>query len=100
VFAFYTDEITISGGPVSISGLPGLILGLTIPRLYTSYVATKVGVSVKDTTIMKPITAKKTYDIKGLKALMEEKTKDWFTYGEDKEEDKRQKDMYLWNTLL
>ena len=42
VFAFYTDDITISGGPCSISGLPGLILGLTIPRLYTSYIATKI----------------------------------------------------------
>ncbi|MEM0577716.1 GLPGLI family protein [Flavobacterium polysaccharolyticum] len=100
VFAFYTDEITIPGGPVSISGLPGMILGLTIPRLYTSYVATKVDVSVKDTTIIKPIVAKKTYDIKGLKSLMEEKTKDWFTYGEDKEENKRQKNMFLWNAFL
>src|SRR5882757_8013318 len=42
VFAFYTDEITIPGGPCSISGLPGMILGLSIPRLYTSYIATKV----------------------------------------------------------
>jgi GLPGLI family protein len=31
VFAFYTDDITtISGGPCSINGLPGMILGLTI----------------------------------------------------------------------
>ena len=36
VFAFYTDEITISGGPMGIHGLPGMILGLTIPRMYTS----------------------------------------------------------------
>lgn len=100
VFAFYTDEITISGGPVSISGLPGMILGLTIPRLYTSYVATKVTISVKDATIIKPIAAKKTYDIKGLKSFMEEKTKEWFTYGEDKEENKRQKNIFLWNAFL
>jgi GLPGLI family protein len=44
VFAFYTDDITISGGPCSINGLPGMIFRLTIPRLYTSYVATKVDV--------------------------------------------------------
>ena len=31
IFAFYTDDITISGGPCSINGLPGMILGLTIP---------------------------------------------------------------------
>ena len=44
VFAFYTDEITIPGGPCTISGLPGMILGVTIPRLYTSWIATKVSI--------------------------------------------------------
>src|SRR5574338_297617 len=33
VFAFYTDEITVSGGPMGIHGLPGMILGITIPRM-------------------------------------------------------------------
>lgn len=42
VFAYYTDEIDISGGPMSLNGLPGMILGLTIPRLYTSWIATAV----------------------------------------------------------
>ncbi len=100
VFAFYTDDITISGGPCSINGLPGMILGLSIPRLYTSYIATKVDLKIKDTTIIQPISAKKTYDLKGLKTLIEEKTKDWYTYGEDKEENLRQKNMFLWNAFL
>lgn len=50
VFAFYTDEIVISGGPMGINGLSGMILGITIPRMYTSYIATKLqvtGVDVK-----------------------------------------------------
>lgn len=42
VVAFYTDEITVSGGPESFHGLPGMILGLAIPRLYTTWFATKV----------------------------------------------------------
>ncbi|MBG6186761.1 GLPGLI family protein [Flavobacterium sp. CAN_S2] len=100
VFAFYTDDITITGGPCSINGLPGMILGLSIPRLYTSYIATKIDLKIKDNTVIKPITAKKTYDFKELKTLIEEKTKDWFTYGEDKEENKRQKNMFLWNAFL
>lgn len=100
VFAFYTDDITISGGPCSINGLPGMILGLTIPRLYTSFVATKVDVSFSDISNIKPITAKKTYDMMGLKSLIDEKTKDWFSYGEDKEENKRQKNIFLWNAFL
>ena len=41
VFAFYTDEIMISGGPEGINGLPGMILGIGIPRLHTTWFATK-----------------------------------------------------------
>ena len=100
VFAFYTDDITITGGPCTINGLPGMILGLSIPRLYTSYIATKIDLKIKDSTVIKPIIAKKTYDLKELKTLIEEKTKDWYTYGEDKEENKRQKNMFLWNAFL
>jgi GLPGLI family protein len=100
VFAFYTDDITISGGPCSINGLPGMILGVTIPRLYTSFIATKIDLEINNTSDIKPITAKKAYDLIGLKSLIEEKTKDWFSYGEDKEEGKRQKNMFLWNAFL
>lgn len=100
VFAFYTDDIIISGGPCSISGLPGLILGLTIPRLYTSYIATKIDLNSTNAAEIKPITAKKTYDMAGLKTLIEEKTKDWYSYGDDKEENKRQKNLFLWNAFL
>ncbi len=48
VFAFYTDEITISGGPMGMHGLPGMILGLTVPRMYSSWIATKVVVTGVD----------------------------------------------------
>ncbi|SEA20472.1 GLPGLI family protein [Flavobacterium gillisiae] len=100
IFAFYTDDITITGGPCSINGLPGMILGLTIPRLYTSYIATKVDVMISNTSDIKPITAKKTYDLISLKLLIEEKTKDWYSYGDDKEENKRQKTIFLLNAFL
>lgn len=100
VFAFYTDDITISGGPCSINGLPGMILGLTIPRLYTSFIATKVDVSNSNASEIKPIPAKKTYDLLGLKKEIEEKTKEWFSWGDDKEENTRQKNLFLWNSFL
>ncbi len=100
VFAFYTDEITIPGGPCSISGLPGTILGMTIPRLYTSYIATKVTLTgVKDADI-KPATSKKYYTYASLKSIIEEKTKDWYSWGDDKEENKRMKNLFLWNAFL
>ncbi len=35
VFAFYTDELLVNGGPEGIHGLPGMILGVGIPRLHT-----------------------------------------------------------------
>lgn len=100
VFAFYTDDITISGGPCSVNGLPGMILGLTIPRLYTSYIATKVDVTFTNAAEIKTITDKKTYDFAGLKSLIEERTKDWFSYGDNKEENERQKNMFLWSAFL
>jgi GLPGLI family protein len=42
VIAFYTDEIIPSSGPESFGGLPGMILGLAIPRLHTTWYATKL----------------------------------------------------------
>jgi GLPGLI family protein len=42
VVAFYTEDIPVSGGPELFGGLPGMILELAVPRLYTTWVATKV----------------------------------------------------------
>ncbi len=100
VFAFYTDEITFSGGPCSVNGLPGVILGLSIPRLYTSYIATSVSLSGINEATIKPVVAKKIYSYSGLQKLIEEKSADWFTWGDDKEENKRQKNLFLWNIYL
>lgn len=98
VFAFYTDEITIPGGPCSINGLPGMILGLTIPRLYTSWIATKVmvnGVAVSD---IKPVSSKKPYSMASLYATIKDRTKDWVR--SDDPDSKKWMEQLLWNTLL
>lgn len=50
VFAFYTDEIKVSGGPEGINGLPGMILGVGVPKLHTTWFATKVN-NATDTDI-------------------------------------------------
>lgn len=44
VVAFYTDQILTQGGPEGFTGLPGMILGLAIPRYFTTWFATKVEV--------------------------------------------------------
>ena len=100
VFAFYTDEIMISGGPCSINGLPGMILGVTIPRLFTSWIATKVMLNPVDKSIIKPVTVKKYYTLNNLKATILERTKDWFMGDDDPNETKQQKNRFEWTTLL
>lgn len=42
VVAFYTDEIPVSGGPESFNGLPGMILGIAIPFIHTTWYANSV----------------------------------------------------------
>lgn len=61
VIAFYTDEILPSGGPESFAGLPGMILGVAIPRLHTTWYATKLELTeVKDKDFT-PLTRGKKY---------------------------------------
>ena len=101
VFAFYTDEITIPGGPCSINGLPGTILGVTIPRLYTSWIATKVMLSGADLNAIKPITSKKPFTMKSLEKFLDDRTKD--EYSDDAEENKDYKQQiarFKWTTML
>lgn len=80
VVAFYTDEIMIPGGPESFNGLPGMILGLVINRLHTSWYATKVEVnSVNPKDITAPAKGKKTTNLE-LKETLKKSLSDWGTY--------------------
>jgi GLPGLI family protein len=102
VFAFYTEEITLPGGPASFHGLPGTIMGITIPRLYTSWIATKVMVNGVDASSIKPLAAKKTITNSELKSLIIERTKDWYTPDDpdERKEAEQQKARFIWETLL
>lgn len=42
VVAFYTDEILPRGGPYNFNGLPGMILGIAVPRLHMTLFATQL----------------------------------------------------------
>jgi GLPGLI family protein len=82
VVAFYTDQITTTGGPESFNELPGMILGLAVPRLHATWYATKV-------ELTEPAAADITAPLKGKKANNEElvqklKTsmKDWGKFGQ------------------
>ena len=77
VVAFYTDEIMISTGPESFCGLPGTILGLVIPRLHTTWYATKVeNYTPKPEDFLPPTKGKKTNNLQ-LKTTLTNSLKDW-----------------------
>ena len=77
VVAFYTEDITVPGGPESFNGLPGMILGLAIPRLYTTWFATKVElIEPKPTDFAIPSRGKKITE-KNLETILKSSMKDW-----------------------
>lgn len=101
IFAFYSDELMISSGPLNIGGLPGLVLGVTIPRLYTSVVATKISVTDVNIAAVKPFDAKKTYTVSAFEKIIRERSDDWFDGDDDNPvAAKAQKDRFVWNLLL
>jgi GLPGLI family protein len=98
VFAFYADEIVIPGGPCTINGLPGMILGLTIPRLYTSWIATSIHSLPNSTNVVSPVVSKNIFSRKTIAATILDKTKDW---GDENDADSRKWiDQMIWNVLL
>jgi GLPGLI family protein len=99
VFAFYTEEIMIPGGPNTISGLPGMIMGLTIPRLFTSWIATKVSVNNVNISIIKPTISKKYYTNKTMKDWIADYSKNWCS-GDCTDDERQQVNRFIWGTLL
>lgn len=82
VFAFYTDEILINGGPEGFNGLPGMILGIAIPRIHTTWFATKVElVAVSPKDLAPPTKGKKT-NIATLQKDLLSSLKDWGKWAE------------------
>lgn len=77
VIAFYTDEILASAGPESFGGLPGMILGLAIPRLHTTWYATKL--ELLETPAISPPKEGKKYNGDQFKKEVTEmiKTNEW-----------------------
>jgi GLPGLI family protein len=102
VFAFYTEEIITPAGPTSISGLPGTILGVTIPRLFSSWIATKVDVT-SPVAITWPKPASKPFKNGTAIEFINERTKDWWSDGDneaEREDNKQTRNRFTWNLLL
>ena len=98
VFAFYTDEITTPGGPATVNGLPGMILGLTVPRLYTSYMALEVKVLDNQPVFINPEKGSKIYNKKEAIEAVKKSTSGW-SDPKDPESGKFVSQL-IWNLLL
>jgi GLPGLI family protein len=81
VFAFYTDEIMISDGPEGIHGLPGMILGIGVPRLHTTWFATKVEVFDVNMNVVAPATKGKKVDRATMMKSLDKVLRQWGSYG-------------------
>ncbi len=83
VVAFYTDQIPVSGGPESFSGLPGMILGVALPYEHVTWFATSVADQpITDDKLKAPAKGKavnNTQFITTLKAAL----KSWGEYAQD-----------------
>ncbi|WP_162902775.1 GLPGLI family protein [Taibaiella koreensis] len=81
VVAFYTDQIMVSGGPEGFGGLPGMILGLAVPRLYTTWFATQVSLDTPEVKPFTPVKRSKKATTSEMIAAVQKSTKDWGKYG-------------------
>jgi GLPGLI family protein len=80
VIAFYTDGILAEGGPEGFNGLPGMILGVVIPRLNTTYFATKLDNYVANEKEIIPPTKGDKTSYKSLEDKMRDSMKQWGDY--------------------
>lgn len=97
VVAFYTDEILLRVGPEGFTRLPGMILGLAIPRYNTTWFATKVESFVNlSTEIIAPTKGKRLQTEKEKTKLIEVVTR----FFPDKKEKAAEAKRYLYGFTL
>ncbi|GAC1307152.1 MAG: GLPGLI family protein [Mucilaginibacter sp.] len=80
VVAFYTDQIPVSGGPESFTGLPGMILGLALPHENVTWFATKITDMPVGYKSLLPPKKGKPVNIGELMKTLKDATKNWGTY--------------------
>ena len=82
VFAFYADELMVPGGPEGIHGLPGMILGVGVPKIHTTWFATRVAVNVHSDKMVPEKKGKKVNRREMIDAI-NKVMKDWGGYGKN-----------------
>lgn len=89
VVAFFTDQITVCSGPESFGGLPGMILGLAVPRLGTTWYATRVETTTPTAAQLSPKQKGKAVNWVQMNKDLKKAMSDWGKWGE--------KRMWLFN---
>ena len=77
VVAFYTDQIPLQAGPENFNGLPGMILGIAVPRLGTTIFATSISLQAAPNYVLPTLSKPKKTTIKQLDTDLVKVTKDW-----------------------
>ena len=77
VVAFYTEEIITPGGPANYVGLPGMILGVALPRFFTTMFATKLELETPTAKQLTPPSKGKKATRTEMFTQVKEATKDW-----------------------
>ncbi len=91
VVAFYTDEILVRGGPHNFNGLPGMILGIAVPRLHMTLFATRLESVNQLSAIPYPIEQKpKFVTRKKVQSDIDKGVNDWGKFA----------NLLRWNSLL
>jgi len=80
VVAFYTDDIITPGGPESFTGLPGMILGISLPHQHVTWFATKVSAKPLTAAELKIPTRGKKVTNASLRESLNDVMKDWGKY--------------------
>ncbi|TAE85706.1 MAG: GLPGLI family protein [Bacteroidetes bacterium] len=84
VIAFFTEAIPVSGGPDIFAGLPGMILGVVLPRFHTTIFATSVETVVPNESdfLFKPIRKAKVLSREGYRKDLSSNLERWGKYGQ------------------
>jgi len=93
VVAFYTDKITVPGGPESFGGLPGMILQLALPHENVSWIAKTVDVNQVPPPTLVPAKKAKVITYKELSNTLKTVMKSWY-------DDDRQRNFAMLSYIL
>lgn len=84
IIAFYCDEILSNGGPLSYNDLPGMILGLVIPRMNLTFFATGIELTEPTKEQLSPPSATQYFNYESFTEFIKKTTQKFGTAERDR----------------